>query len=175
MVINLKYQKVCKQCGAVKPLREFHRTKFNKSGRMAKCKECHSFNCHIYYLENQQRCQDNSWAYYHNNKEKHIACCKRWMKKNKWFGSYAGHRQRAKEKGHKFDLTGQDVKELFAPPKNCAVTGKRLKHNKAKVGPDSPCMCRKDFKKGYTKKTVQLVSFSETMKRVGDYNKKRNR
>jgi len=168
-------KKVCKQCGAIKPLTAFHRTSFNKSGRMAKCIVCHSFNCHLYYLENQQRCKDNSWTYYQLNKEKHMACCKRWSQKNKWIFSYFSHKKKAKERNQRFDLKAKDVKELFKSPKRCAVTGKRLKYNKRVAGPDSPCMCRKTFTMGYNRESVQLLSHSETAKRAAQYNRERNK
>lgn len=175
MIIDITGKKVCHQCGELKPLKEFHKCPSIKSGVHSRCKECHSFNCHLYYLEHTQQCKDNFFNWWSQNKEKHLALVKAWHNKNKWFDRYSFAKCRAKELGLPFDLKSEDVKKLMKSPKICQVTGKRLRYNKHHRKNDSACMCRNSFERGWTKRSVKLVSSEVVNQRVGKYNHKRSK
>ena len=41
-------QKVCRSCGELKPLEDYHRTPVSRDGRQARCKACRNAEARIY-------------------------------------------------------------------------------------------------------------------------------
>ena len=71
--------KVCTKCGIEKPLSEFYKDKYQKSGYTSHCKACHT----QYAIENRERRNLYAKEWQKNNKEKTSKARKKHYKKNK--------------------------------------------------------------------------------------------
>jgi hypothetical protein len=171
MVINTKKLTYCTCCGAWKKRSLFYKCTLRNNRTTGICKECKSFNSHLNYLKNKEQIRAVAYKWVRKNKKRHYKNCAKWIKKNKWYAIHSFHKDAAKRRGLKNELTPADVKQLFtAETKLCSVTGKRLKHNRGKAKSDSPCLCRNHFSEDYTKENVSLVAHGEVMKKAAEYN-----
>lgn len=125
--------KFCNKCKCTKPVSDFDKNKNSKDGLHNYCKIC-----------------KNSYENKDKNKEK----AKRWIGKNmeKYLLIHAKHR--AKQKNLLFDLSIEDIKI----PEKCPLLNVTLCRGNLKNNDFAPSIDRIDYKKGYTRKNVWVIS-----------------
>lgn len=75
-------QKQCKQCGAVKPLAEFHRCRTVKDGRKARCRDCMNERSRAWRRENPEKHDAAVAGWRAANPEKVAASKAAWAQRN---------------------------------------------------------------------------------------------
>ena len=77
--------KVCSRCHQEKPLSDFHKRSDRITGVVSHCKECQKQRKKTYLVtqEGKRKAHENSYNYYHKNKEKALLENKLWREKNK--------------------------------------------------------------------------------------------
>lgn len=74
--------KLCRICGEIKPLTEFHRHKKYPDGRCSECKECRRQKSSEYYEQNKEAVNAKNRARYAKDPERHKARSREWYQNN---------------------------------------------------------------------------------------------
>ncbi len=138
--------RVCNECGILKPLTEFYKAKESLGGYRTKCKTC----CR----ERERGSKEKIPAAVRSEKFKDY----RMRRRAKVLSVVA--RYRAKEKGVEFGLTMEDIADLqtVIDLGTCQLTGIPFNLNGGKTW-DSPSLDRIDSARGYVRENVRVVLY----------------
>ena len=75
--------KKCTKCKEIKELTEFHKYKNSKDGLKSRCKRCRNKNTRLYYVNNKEKCNEQSKLRYEKNKQKRLKQTNEWRNKNR--------------------------------------------------------------------------------------------
>lgn len=76
-------EKLCRDCGLIRPASAFSMDRSKKSGLATYCKECQSVRMSKYYPANAEKIRQRSRDWYHENAERSKAYVKLWTASNK--------------------------------------------------------------------------------------------
>ena len=156
--------KICTSCNESLPISEFYKQKRGKFGVNSKCKSCsriydenHRKNNLEKYAKYQQNHRNQNKDYNKNDSlrtEQYVLTIK-----GRATRLYGSAKNRAKNKGWKFNITPDFIYQKLLPLK-CEVTNLNLSLEKEliyKANALAPSLDRIDSSKGYTLDNVQVV------------------
>lgn len=153
--------KLCHVCKEEKPLSRFKKTKTNQIRSGATCYDCLNKKRREEYLLNREY-----WLEY--EKERHIRdpllTIKRLKQKKDYHRKhperqmYNSAKARAVKKDIDFNITQQDILNVFPIDNKCPILGVTLIINGTVFNPLSPSLDRIDNTKGYIKGNIAVIS-----------------
>jgi len=129
--------KTCSACEVQKLYEEFHKNSYAKDGLQTRCIECR---------RKLETTKDYRAIYINDNK---------WRLKQLYHAAKA----RAKRKNLDFNLTVEDVLEMYPKEGFCPVFGFKFEWGTRKDRDKSPSIDRIDSTKGYIKGNCQIISW----------------
>ena len=129
--------KTCTTCKVEKPYKKFHKDSYAKDGLHSRCIKCRK----------KHEIPKDYRAVYINNNE--------WRLKQLYHAAKA----RAKRKNLDFDLTVEDVLEMYPKKGCCPVFGFKFEWGTRQERDKSPSIDRIDSTKGYVKDNCQIISW----------------
>lgn len=146
--IKLQHKK-CTQCGVLLPVGNFHRDTYKKTGLQSSCIECNKRQRPFYT-------QDP------HNKQHILLVAKNYRETHKDDKGYISSRlcgaarKRAKKKGLPFNITKDDIMQVFYD--YCPALGIKLRMGDQKVHDCSPTLDRLIPELGYIKGNIAVIS-----------------
>lgn len=130
-------EKVCKTCGTIKPLEEFHKNKRSAGGCLNICKLCRSKTRKEYHLNNREPSVARAREWYYQNREKSKKNSVNWKQNNKLKDSQTRKKWYLKNKDKRIAYNNEWVKKkrqidpLYATTVRIrSLIGQSLKGNK---------------------------------------------
>lgn len=149
-VVPLLKTKVCKLCSKSLPLSYFTVNNKAKDKLQRACKECDNERQRVRRVAKKEDIQKYSKEYRSKKKDDHGWRLQQLLNSAK---------ARAVKKDREFNLTLQDLNELYPKDNKCPVFGFELTWNQEGFRETSPSIDRIDSTKGYTKDNVQIISW----------------
>ena len=142
--------KVCAVCMQTLPLLSFSVNNATTDGRQRMCKECDREYQRQRRLKNPERSREAARKYREDKKDDH-----EWRLKQLLVAAKA----RSKTKGRDFELTLEELIELYPEDNKCPVFGFDLEWNSAGFRETSPSIDRIDSELGYNIENCQVISW----------------
>jgi len=123
--------KKCFDCGVVKPLTDFAKTKRTKDGHVCYCKPCTGVRSAAHYQKNKEKSRQQHAEWVKNNKEKMNDYVKKWRDANPEKARQATHKWCAKNKERiaLYDKTRRETDiEKFLEKERLSYAKNRDKH-----------------------------------------------
>lgn len=76
-------EKLCKDCGLIRPASEFSKDKSKSTGLATYCKDCQKVRKRNHYWSDPDRSRASSNNWYYSNKERALKSCREWDKANR--------------------------------------------------------------------------------------------
>ena len=83
VIMSILPQKVCRACGALKPLSDFNKDKTKKSGYRSLCRECDNAKSRTWHEQNHARAAASAKKRHEANRDRDAARARRWYEANR--------------------------------------------------------------------------------------------
>ena len=114
--------------------------------------------CKEQYDKNKEKYREEAAKWREDNLEQDKENKIQWQKDNFEKQKVYAAKNRAKQKNIYFELTEQDIKDVWPEDNKCPALGIPLKRNEGVLCDNSSSLDRVDNNKGYTKDNIQIVS-----------------
>ena len=114
--------------------------------------------CKEQYDKNKEKYREEAAKWREDNLEQDRENKIQWQKDNFEKQKVYAAKNRAKQKNIYFELTEQDIKDVWPEDNKCPALGIPLKRNEGVLCDNSSSLDRVDNNKGYTKDNIQIVS-----------------
>ena len=144
-------RKLCRTCGAEKPLEAFNRDNSRPDGRRSRCRECDAKHFKNKYDSPEWKKRHNQRSKVWRTRLKDVDPTRLWAS-----DALANAKQRAKRAGLPCSITMLDV--MGAVAHTCPLLGLPLVYTADKVHANSPTLDRKVCERGYIKDNIAVIS-----------------
>tara|TARA_R110000796_G_C14235142_1_gene396507 strand:- start:26 stop:526 length:501 start_codon:yes stop_codon:yes gene_type:complete len=114
--------------------------------------------CKEQYDKNKEKYREEAAKWREDNLEQDKENKIQWQKDNFEKQKVYAAKNRAKQKNIYFELTEQDIKDVWPEDNKCPALGIPLKRNEGVLCDNSSSLDRVDNNKGYTRDNIQIVS-----------------